>query len=92
MSDFPRGGDVQVTRAWLDNEGFIGAFVGWKADAILGLEKVDILSYLEGEIGLKLCGFLNTAKMSRSLDSGTSIHKCLQQFVNHTHNYHSKLQ
>ena len=38
MSDFPKGGDVKVTRAWLDKEGFVDVFNGnlWKADALLG--------------------------------------------------------
>ena len=36
MSDFPKGGDVQATRAWLDKEGFEGVFENWKADALLG--------------------------------------------------------
>ena len=39
MSDFPKGGDIQATRAWLDKEGFTGKFLNWKADAILGLEE-----------------------------------------------------
>jgi hypothetical protein len=38
MSDFPTGGDMKVTRAWLDENGFHDIFVGWKADAILGLK------------------------------------------------------
>lgn len=42
MSDFLNGGDIQATRAWLDSNGFTGVFVGWKADAILGLEMADI--------------------------------------------------
>ena len=36
MSDFPKGGDFQATRAWLDKEGLEGVFENWKADAILG--------------------------------------------------------
>ena len=36
MTDFPKGGDFEVTRNWLDKEGFQGYFNGWKADALLG--------------------------------------------------------
>ena len=36
MSDFPKGGDVQATRAWLDLKGFQGVFENWEADALLG--------------------------------------------------------
>ncbi len=64
MSDFPKGGDISSTRAWLDNEGFIGFFDGWKADAILGLDKTDIQTSVPGENGLKLWGFLNTARQT----------------------------
>ncbi len=62
MSDYPKGGDIQATRDWLDKESFAGVFSGWKADAILGLEKSDILSSVPGENGLKLWGFLKTAR------------------------------
>jgi len=62
MSDFPKGGDIGATRTWLDRKGFDGIFVGWEADAILGLEKSDVLTVLPGENGLKLWGFLNTAR------------------------------
>ena len=41
MSDFPKGGDAQMTRDWLGKEGFDGLFVGWKADALLGQEEDD---------------------------------------------------
>jgi hypothetical protein len=63
MSDFPKGGDVKATRAWLDRKGFAGLFVGWEADALLGLEKADIISF-GGENGLMLWGLLNTARIS----------------------------
>eukprot|EP01032_Pedospumella_encystans_P009971 gene9971-11687_t len=36
MSDYPKGGDIQTTRVWLDKKDFTGMFSGWKADAILG--------------------------------------------------------
>jgi hypothetical protein len=63
MSDFPRGGDIEATRAWLDKEGFQGLFVGWEADALLGSDKEDILA-LGGENGLMLWGLLNTARIT----------------------------
>jgi hypothetical protein len=61
MSDFPKGGDLEATRTWLDKEGFTDAFTGWKADALLGLEKADILAAVPND-GLKLWGLLNTAR------------------------------
>ena len=64
MSDYPKGGDVDLTRTWLDSEGFVGFFSSWKADAILGLDKTDILNFVPGENGLKLWGFLNTARQT----------------------------
>ena len=71
MSDFPKGGDVGVTRAWLEKEGFSDVFIGniWKAadDALLG--KVDEFikskfpSTEEGQERAEvLCGLLNTAR------------------------------
>ncbi len=36
MSDFPHGGDILQTRAWLDKKGLTNVFNGWKADALLG--------------------------------------------------------
>ncbi len=82
MSDFPKGGDIQDTRAWLDKEGFVDVFKGsWKADAILGLDKSDILSFVPGEDGLKLWGFLNTARQTfydpvlQPMEGNTSIYK-----------------
>jgi hypothetical protein len=64
MVDFPKGGDISTTRIWLDKEGFIGVFGGWKADAILGLDATDILTSVPGENGLKLWGFLNTTRQT----------------------------
>jgi hypothetical protein len=61
MSDFPKGSDIEATRAWLDKEGFEGVFVGWEADALLGLEERHILAH-GGENGLMLWGLLNTAR------------------------------
>jgi hypothetical protein len=64
MSDFPKGGDISSTRAWLDKEGFIGFFNGWKADAILGLSEEKIMAKVPGERGEMLWGFLNTARQT----------------------------
>jgi hypothetical protein len=66
MSGFPKGGDVGATRAWLDSKGFQGKFVGWEADSILGLEESKIMGIVPGEDGLKLWGFLNTARQMSS--------------------------
>lgn len=65
MTDFPKGGTVEATRLWLDKKGFEDVFVGWKADAILGLDKVNIRSMFSEEDqdrALMLWGFLNTAR------------------------------
>ena len=64
MSDFPKGGDVASTRAWLDKEGFTGIFNNWKADAILGLKDENIMTKVPGDTGEMLCGFLNTARQT----------------------------
>lgn len=39
MSNLYSRGDVATTRLWLDNEGFEGKFIGWKAEALLGAER-----------------------------------------------------
>ena len=69
MSDFPKGGDGKVTRAWLDKEGFSDVFIRkiWKADALLGKEDKFIKSKFpsteEGQERAEvLCGLLNTAR------------------------------
>ena len=62
MSDFPKGGDVESTRVWLDKEGFAGLFIGWKADAMLGADKIDIIEMAGKDKGRRLWGFLNTAR------------------------------
>ena len=67
MSDFPKGGDIDTTRVWLNKEGFNEFFDGWKADAILGLDKTDIISIVPGERGLKLWGFMNTARAAKGI-------------------------
>ena len=61
MSDFPKGGDVKSTRVWLDKKGFVELFIGWEADAILGLEERHVQAN-GGRDWLKLWGFLNTAR------------------------------
>ena len=63
MSDFPKGGDIEATRAWLDKKLFENIFVGWEADAILGLERSDVLAQ-GGDNALMLWGLLNTARMT----------------------------
>ena len=47
ISDFPKGKGVAETRTWLDAEGFEGKFLKWKADALLGADKEDILNIAE---------------------------------------------
>ena len=63
MTDFPKGGDIAATRAWLDRKGFQGLFVDWEADALLGADKEDILIEA-GEKGPMLWGLLNTARIT----------------------------
>jgi hypothetical protein len=65
MSDFPIGGNVQATRAWLDRKGFLDVFLDWEADSLIGSEKTDILDICttKGQDGLKLWGYLNTARV-----------------------------
>ncbi len=69
MSDFPRGGDVQATRAWLDKWGFSGKFQDWMADALLGKEDVFIKNCFantdeQQEQAEMLCGLLATARQT----------------------------
>ena len=71
MSDYPKGGDIEATRAWLDKEGFAGKFTGWEADALLGLEEHRIIQLVENEVeGLRLWGFLNTARKTPAPQPG----------------------
>ena len=65
MSDFPKRGNIQQTRAWLDSKGFHNLFIGWEADAIVGLDKDDIIGLVPGENGRRLWGFLNTARQTQ---------------------------
>eukprot|EP01035_Chromulina_nebulosa_P044669 gene44669-60490_t len=81
MSDFPKGGDVKVTRAWLDQEGFFDVFKGniWKADALLGKDDEFIKSKFpsteEGQERAEvLCGLLNTAKRLKEGVVDESLH------------------
>jgi hypothetical protein len=69
MSDFPKGGDVATTRAWLDRKGYQSYFMGWEADALLGIEPEFINSKFDDndqgkDKAAMLRGFLNTAKQS----------------------------
>jgi len=80
MSNFPKGGNLKATRDWLDEEGFTNVLVGWKADAILGLEKVDVCNLVPGENGMKLWGFLNTARLTPGKFIGCFFH-CLILFL-----------
>jgi hypothetical protein len=73
MSDFPKRGDIALTRIWLDKKGFVGLFIGWEADAILGADKEDILAEA-GEKGRMLWGLLNTARLTRKLFIQYIIH------------------
>jgi hypothetical protein len=60
--DFPKGGGVTTTREWLNKKGFPEDFLGWEADAILSLDKNDVVSAVSGANGLKLWGYLNRAR------------------------------
>jgi len=46
----------------VDKEEFREVLKGWKADAIIGLEEENLLRLIPGEQGLRLWGFLNTAR------------------------------
>ena len=69
MSDYPKGGDIEATRDWLDKKGFTGKFLGWEADEILGKSDDFIKSKFdntpeEQERAERLCGRLNTARQT----------------------------
>ena len=67
MSDFPRGGDLQATRIWLDKNGFLDVFEGWQADALLVKSDEYVKSkFPEASIerAEMLTGLLNTARQS----------------------------
>jgi hypothetical protein len=72
MSDFPKEGDIEATRAWLDKKGFHfhGLLDDWDAEALMRVESVDLLVGVlgknnEGE-GIRLWSLLNTAKKTPS--------------------------
>ena len=75
MSDYPRGGDIQATRDWLDSKGFTGKFTGWKADALLGKDDNYIKSKFDDTAEAQekaeiLCGLLNTARQTPASQQG----------------------
>ena len=59
---FPVNGDVAVTRKWLDSKGFQGLFVGFEAEALLGLSQANIQRVVPGDRGLRLWGLINRAR------------------------------
>ncbi len=71
MSDFPKGGDIQATRYWLDKKVFTEKFIGWKADAIQSKDAAYIKSKFENTLEEQekaeiLCGLLNRAKQTQA--------------------------
>ena len=62
MSDFPHAGNIENTRSWLDKEGFVDVLIDCEADILIRLSKGDILFLVPRVNGLKLWGFLNTAR------------------------------
>jgi hypothetical protein len=82
MGDYPKGGDVEATRAWLDKKGFVGVFTGWEADAILGKSddfiKGKFPSTTEGQEKAEiLCGFLNTARSISTTQAGKFYYEAI---------------
>ena len=68
MDDFPRGGDIATTRAWLDRKGFDRKFNGWEANAILGLTETQIRSKCDNNLEDQdkadmLLGYLNFVRL-----------------------------
>ncbi len=82
MSDFPKGGDIAATRVWLDNEGFNGLLVGWKADALLGADKSDMIDEIGVEKCRRLWGLLNTARQSTPQTTGKYDFQLIKNFLN----------
>jgi hypothetical protein len=80
MTDFPTGGNVEATRAWLDKEGFFGFFIDWKADALLGADKEDVIQEVGSENGKKLWGVLKIAKKEAGILRYNII--IIQDFIN----------
>jgi hypothetical protein len=69
MTDFPKGGDIAATRAWLDKKGFERVFINWEADAILGHDIKFIKSKFPDdsagqEAADRLWGYINTARQT----------------------------
>jgi hypothetical protein len=64
----------------LNKEGFPGVFSGWKAAAILGLDKDDVLEELSGSEGKRHWGFLNTARQSSVVGASQAIFVLVVQF------------
>ena len=63
MSDFPFNSSIKDTRKWLDNNGFAGYFINWKADAIIGASNSYTLSkFVDADEGERLLSLLNTAR------------------------------
>ncbi len=68
MSDFPKGGDIQATRTWLDQKNFIGELIGFEADSIWGLNESHINRLVGDEVKrIRLWGFLNRAHQTFAL-------------------------
>ncbi len=68
MSDFPKGGDIQATRTWLDQKGFTGKLIDFEADSILGLNESHIHRLVGDEVqSIRLWGLLNTAHQKFAL-------------------------
>ena len=57
MSDFPKGGNVDSTRVWLDKKGFAGLFIEWEAE-VSGSDDSDEEEEDEDETG-DCDGFIN---------------------------------
>ncbi len=80
MSDFPYGGSPEITRQWLDANGFNNYFLGWKADGLLGLDKLeDIELVVPRNEALRLHGLLNYAR--RALPSIQGIQILFSSFI-----------
>ena len=62
MSNFPKGGDIAATRAWLDSRGFNGLLVDFDAEMLLGADKSDIIDEIGVEKCRRLWGLLNIAR------------------------------
>lgn len=75
MTDFPQGGDAGATRAWLDQEGYVGLFTGWEANTLLRTSEEDVKSRFgsspeDQQRAEMLWGFLDTARRSPQPQAG----------------------